>query len=72
MDDITPAQVSIAALKQNITQAQLVAAEATTNPEILRELALFNDEKTREADEASLGASLSKSGWIKLRKPESC
>ena len=49
MDDITPAQQSIAALKQNITQARIVAAEPTTNPEILRELALFEDEKTREA-----------------------
>ena len=49
MDDITPAQPSIAALEENITQAQLVAASLTTNPEILRELALFNDKKTREA-----------------------
>ena len=49
MDDITPTQASIAALKENITQARLVAAESTTNPEILRELALFDDEKTREA-----------------------
>ncbi len=48
MDD-NSIQPSIAALKENITQAQLVAASSTTNPDLLRELALFNDEKTREA-----------------------
>jgi len=47
MDD-NSIQQSIADLKENINQARIVAAE-TTNPEILRELALFDDEKTREA-----------------------
>lgn len=49
MDDNNSIQQSIAALKQDINQARIVAAEPTTNPEILRELALFDDEKTREA-----------------------
>jgi hypothetical protein len=49
MDDNNLIQQSIAALKQDINQARIVAAEPTTNPEILRELALFDDEKTREA-----------------------
>lgn len=49
MDDNNSIQQTIAALKQDINQARIVAAEPTTNPEILRELALFDDEKTREA-----------------------
>ena len=48
MDD-NQLQESIAVLKQDINQARIVAAEPTTNPEILRELALFSDEKTRKA-----------------------
>ena len=48
MDD-NQLQESIAALKQNINQARIVAAESTTDPEILRELALFSDEQTRKA-----------------------
>ncbi|BAY81252.1 hypothetical protein NIES267_07280 [Calothrix parasitica NIES-267] len=49
MNENNSIQQTIAALEQDINQARIVAAEPTTNPEILRELALFNDEKTREA-----------------------
>ncbi|MGF1992244.1 MAG: hypothetical protein RMY62_030850 [Nostoc sp. ZfuVER08] len=40
---------NIIALKNNLTQAQLVAADSSTEPELLRELALFTDQKTRQA-----------------------
>jgi len=49
MDDNNSIQQSIAALKQDINQARIIAAEPTTNPVILQELALFEDEITREA-----------------------
>lgn len=49
MDDTTPPQNSITALIKNVTQAQLVAAEPCTDPELLRELALSPDQKTRQS-----------------------
>ncbi|MCJ8281407.1 MAG: hypothetical protein MJK14_16445 [Rivularia sp. ALOHA_DT_140] len=49
MEDKKSIQQIISALKQDINQAIKIAAEPTTDPEILRELALFEDEKTREA-----------------------
>ncbi len=39
----------ITALTNNLTQAQLIAADPSTQPEILQELALFTDQKTRQA-----------------------
>ncbi|MEH2242596.1 hypothetical protein [Nostoc sp.] len=49
MDDTTPPQNSITAFIKNVTQAQLVAAEPSTYPELLRELALSPDQKTRQS-----------------------
>lgn len=43
MDDTT------LALTKNVTQAQLVAAEPSTDPELLRELALSTDQQTRQS-----------------------
>ncbi|MGV0106635.1 hypothetical protein NSTCB13_05463 [Nostoc sp. DSM 114160] len=43
MDDTTPP------LTKNVTQAQLAAAEPSTDPELLRELALSTDQKTRQS-----------------------
>ncbi len=43
MDDTTPP------LTKNVTQAQLVAAEPSTDPELLRELALSTDKITRQS-----------------------
>ncbi|MEH1951883.1 MAG: hypothetical protein V7K77_33765 [Nostoc sp.] len=43
MDDTTPP------LTKNVTQAQLVAAEPSTDPELLRELALSTDQQTRQS-----------------------
>ncbi|PHJ53887.1 hypothetical protein VF14_35555 [Nostoc linckia z18] len=40
---------NIIALTNNLTQAELIAADSSTEPEILRELALFTDQKTRQA-----------------------
>ncbi|OYD90904.1 hypothetical protein CDG76_29755 [Nostoc sp. 'Peltigera membranacea cyanobiont' 210A] len=43
MDDTIPP------LTKNVTQAQLVAAEPSTDPELLRELALSTDQQTRQS-----------------------
>ncbi len=43
MDDTTPP------LTKNVTQAQLLAAEPSTDPELLRELALSTDQQTRQS-----------------------
>lgn len=43
MDDTTPPLI------KNVTQAQLVAAEPSTDPELLRELALSTDQQTRQS-----------------------
>ncbi|MEH2226530.1 hypothetical protein [Nostoc sp.] len=43
MDDTTPP------LTKNVTQAQLLAAEPSTDPELLRELALSTDKITRQS-----------------------
>jgi Leucine rich repeat variant len=48
MDDITQPQQPIIALAENLIQAQL-AAEPSTDSELLRELASSTDQKTREA-----------------------
>jgi len=48
MDDNTALQQSITALTENIIQSQLVAAEPSTDPDLLRELALSTDQKTRQ------------------------
>ncbi|MEH1934599.1 MAG: hypothetical protein V7L14_12940 [Nostoc sp.] len=49
MDDTTPSQHSITGLIKNVTQAQLVAADPSTDPELLGELALSTDQKTRQS-----------------------
>ncbi|MEH1998218.1 MAG: hypothetical protein V7L00_05625 [Nostoc sp.] len=49
MDNITTPHNSITALIKNVTQAQLVAADPSTDPELLRELGLSTDQKTRQS-----------------------
>ncbi len=49
MDENTEIQQSISVLKTNVTQAQIVAADPSAEPELLRFLALFTDQKTRQA-----------------------
>ncbi|WP_292836831.1 hypothetical protein [Nostoc sp. JL33] len=49
MDNITTPHNSITALIKNVTQAQLVAADPSTDPELLRELGLSIDQQTRQS-----------------------